>query len=51
MRWEIIKVHYDGDVQKWRAVCYNDENVVVKEHTFAFLSQAERFIQEQNEPV
>ncbi len=51
MRWEIIRVHYDGDVQKWRAVLFDEQKKVIEEHTFAFLTQAEKFIQEQNESI
>ena len=51
MKWEIVQVHYDGDVKKWRAVCYNEESVIVQEYTFAFLSQAEKFIEEKNESL
>ena len=52
MRWEIVKVHFEGDTQKWRAVCYNKQNIVVKEKTFHFFLAAEDYIKEQkNESV
>ena len=51
MRWEIVKVHFEGDTQKWRAVCYNEKNVVIHEKTFHFFLAAEDYIKEQNESI
>ena len=51
MKWSIIPVHFEGDVMKWRAVLYNENNVIIREETFSFLRHAELFIEDQNESI
>ena len=48
MRWEIIPVHFEGDVMRWRAVLFNEESVIIEEKTFSFLIQAQQYIEEKN---
>lgn len=51
MKWEIIPVHFEGDVMRWRAVLFNEEKVIVSERTFPYLELAEKYIEEQNESI
>ena len=51
MKWEIIPVHFEGDVMRWRAVLFNDRKEIVKERQFSYRSHAEKYIEEQNESI
>tara|TARA_B100000497_G_C7507442_1_gene309346 strand:- start:106 stop:264 length:159 start_codon:yes stop_codon:yes gene_type:complete len=44
MKWEVVETHFEGDKKIYRAVKYNDSNVVVTERTFKAKIDAENYI-------
>ena len=52
-RWDIVTIHYNGfETEKYRAVQYNDQGVIVNERTFNTREFAEEYIRKmENESV
>ena len=48
--WKIVVVHYEGfETERYRAVKYNSEKVIVAERTFNTRAAAEEYIITKNE--
>jgi len=48
--WDIVTIHYEGfETEKYRAVKYNSEKVIVRERTFSTKAAAEEYIKTENE--
>jgi len=48
--WHIVTVHYEGfETERYRAVKYNSEKVIVAERTFDSRASAEEYIKTKNE--
>lgn len=44
MKWEVVETHFEGDKKIYRAVKYNDSNVVVTERSFNTREDAKNYI-------
>jgi len=44
MKWEVIETHFESDKKIYRAVKYDDANVVCTERTFKTKIDAENYI-------
>ena len=47
LTWEIVEVHYSVSEMKFRAVCFNEQRVIVAEELFTNRVSAEMFIAHQ----
>ena len=48
--WDIVTIHYEGfETERYRAVKYNSEKVIIKERTFDTRAAAEEYIITKNE--
>jgi hypothetical protein len=48
-KWDIVIVHYEGFTEeKYRAVKYNDQKVIISERTFNTKEMAEAYIAQQS---
>jgi hypothetical protein len=48
-KWDVVTVHYEGFItEKYRAVKYNDDNVIVAERSFNTKEMAEAYIAQQS---
>ena len=45
--WEIVEVHYSVSEHKYRAICFNEQRVIVAEELFTNRVSAEMFIAHQ----
>jgi len=47
--WDIVTIHYEGfDTEKYRAVKYNSEKVIIAERSFNTKEMAEAYIAQQS---
>ena len=47
--WDIVTIHYEGfDTEKYRAVKYNSEKVIIAERSFNTREMAEAYIAQQS---
>ena len=44
LTWEIVEVHYSVSEHKYRAICFNEQRVIVAEELFSNRVSAEMFI-------
>lgn len=53
MKWDIVIIHYDGfEKEKYRAVQYNDNGVIINERTFNTKEFAKEYIRKmENESI
>lgn len=48
--WDIVTIHYEGfETERYRAVKYNSEKVIVAERTFGSRAAAEEYIKTKDE--
>jgi hypothetical protein len=48
-KWDIVTIHYEGfDTEKYRAVKYNSEKVIIAERSFNTREMAEAYIAQQS---
>lgn len=47
--WDVVTIHYEGfDTEKYRAVKYNSEKVIIAERSFNTREMAEAYIAQQS---
>jgi hypothetical protein len=47
--WDIVTIHYEGfETEKYRAVKYNSEKVIIAERSFNTKEMAEAYIAQQS---
>ena len=47
--WDIVTIHYEGfEAEKYRAVKYNSEKVIIAERSFNTKEMAEAYIAQQS---
>ena len=55
MIWDVVEVHYDNFLTKYRAVKYSDKdskNIIIKEAVFSTRVEAENYVRKQkNESI
>ena len=44
MNWQVVTTHFEGDKISYRAVLYNDDNVIIKERKFLTEEDANNYI-------
>lgn len=50
MRWEIVKVHFEGDQKKYRVMSFDEANVVRYERLFDTMFDAQEYrLKKENE--
>jgi hypothetical protein len=49
INWDIVTIHYEGfETEKYRAVKYNSEKVIIAERSFNTKEMAEAYIAQQS---